>query len=247
MIHQPRFRYNPLKGTREEQTSRGGDQGQSHLAPPPGVIDLLLVSSLPTSVPWTLWTSDTHDLCSLRPLSRLLSLPRVRSSGHARSGRLYWATPLVSKLQPSPLCQGTWRPTVPQASPWTSEYTEPECVLAVTPAEEGGPDPRVRRRTFTNATPPGRRESWPGGECWGQRAGDRTCQRRDPHTLPRRSFLPRGRLHARGTRRCSGVPRPAELWVQGAATSGAGRRSRFLARTRDPRGKERSRTVRLHR
>lgn len=81
MIDQPRFRCSPRKGTWQEVT-----EASAISAPPPRVSDLLLVSCPPPSAPLTLWASDTHDLCCLRPLPRLPSPPQVTSPEHTRPG-----------------------------------------------------------------------------------------------------------------------------------------------------------------
>lgn len=109
-------------------------------------------------------------------------------------GRLYWATSPVSKLQPSPPCQGTWWPTVPQASPLTSEYMETECVRGDTPAEDGTADPpwedanHQECRTTRKAGELARRRPR------GTQAGAGTFQRRDPHALPGREAGSRSRI-----------------------------------------------------
>lgn len=178
----------------------------------------------------TLSTSATHDLGSLRPLSGLLSLARVRSPEHTRPGEAAPGRTPCRQVAAFTPCQGT----VPQASPLTSEHREPECVLGGRGRHRGPP--------WEAASPHECHTAWragtlAGGGRRGQRAAGRVLPRRDPHAPPGREARertphdPRASLCFRavacklaGHAHAQGSPDPQssgcrELWPQRPATA----------------------------
>lgn len=159
---------------------------------------------------------------------------RLRSPEHTRPGEAAPGSTPHQQVAAFTPYQGMRRPTVPQASPLTSEHREPECVL--------GDQGRHRGPPWEAASPHECHTAWRagtlvGGDPRGQRAAGGVLPRRDPHAPPGREARertphdPRASLCFRavacklaGHAHAQGSPDPQssgcrELWPQRPATA----------------------------